>query len=75
VAADALGIVVHDLLPVFVPVVRLVGALSNTDLAVDAPVLVAFDLKFVVVFVDRLKQHCGHLSRDVGWLLWVTNPP
>jgi len=60
VASDALGIIVHDLLPGFIPEMSLIGALTNADLAVDAQVLVSLNAKLMVVFIDWLKQQDGY---------------
>jgi hypothetical protein len=55
-AADALGVVVHDFLPGFIPVVSLVRALADADLAIDAQIRVPVDTELMVVLVDGLKK-------------------
>jgi hypothetical protein len=56
VTADALGVVVHDLLPGFIPIVSLVRTLADADLAIDAQLRVPFDTKLMVILVDGLKK-------------------
>jgi len=47
---------VHDLLPGFIPIVSLVRALADADLAVDAQLRVPFDTELMVILVDGLKK-------------------
>jgi len=65
-AADAFGVVMHDFLPIFVPVMGFVGTLSDANLAVDAQVFVSVNAKLVVVFIDGLEQQDGYLFQFVA---------
>jgi hypothetical protein len=50
----------HDLLTGIIPVVGLVGTLSDTDFTVDAKFRVSVNAKLMIVFIDRLKQQVGY---------------
>jgi len=59
-AANTFTIVMHDLLPALIPKMSFIGTLADTNLAINAQVLVSINAKLMIVLIDGLKQQDGY---------------
>ena len=48
------GVIMHDLLPVFIPKMSLIRTLPFTDPAINTEVLIALNYKIIVVLINWL---------------------